>query len=333
MSRYSSKVGSDQNIGIGVFSCLCTKSKSGVQFSNYRMNNGPSGFQNAPVTKGLVITSAIFSIVIGMQDGASACGLSYQGIVRKLHLWRLVTSALVFSSTPELIFGLCLLYYFRVFERQIGSNKYSVFVLFSVIFTTFFELISLVVFKDPISIGLTPGPYGLIFSSFIPFYFDIPVSTWFRIFGIQFSDKSFVYLAGLQLLISSRKRSFIPGLCGIIAGLSYRLNVFGVRRIKFPEQLASAVSRLSLSTLLMGLSNTSSRENVTREAVTSYDMEFEDEFAAATPLLHVTIDPSEEAVSTLVAMGFDRNLAIEALAQADNDISTATNLLLETQSH
>nr|ABK24713.1 unknown [Picea sitchensis] len=270
------------------------------------MNNGPAGFQNAPVTKGLIITSAIFSIVIGMQHGASACSLSYQGIVRKLHLWRLVTSAFVFSSTPELMFGLCLLYYFRVFERQIGSNKYSVFVLFSVIFTTFFELISLVVFK---------------------------VSTWFRIFGIQFSDKSFVYLAGLQLLISSRKRSFIPGICGIIAGLSYRLNVFGIRRIKFPEQIASAVSRFSLPTMLMGLSSTSSRENVTREAVTSYDTEFEDEFAAATPLLRVTIDPSEEAVSTLVAMGFDRNLAIEALAQADNDISAATNLLLETQSH
>jgi len=31
-----------------------------------------------------------------------------------------------FSSTPELIFGAALLYYFRVFERQIGSNKYAV---------------------------------------------------------------------------------------------------------------------------------------------------------------------------------------------------------------
>ena len=35
-------------------------------------------------------------------------------------------SVFAFSSTPELMFGLYLLYYFRVFERQIGSNKYSV---------------------------------------------------------------------------------------------------------------------------------------------------------------------------------------------------------------
>lgn len=40
-------------------------------------------------------------------------------------------SVFAFSSTPELMFGLFLLYYFRVFERQIGSNKYSVSFLFS----------------------------------------------------------------------------------------------------------------------------------------------------------------------------------------------------------
>ncbi|KAH9317867.1 hypothetical protein KI387_019636, partial [Taxus chinensis] len=230
---------------------------------------------NAPVTKGLVMTCAIVSVILGMKGGASACGLSYQAIVRKLHLWRLATSAFVFSSTPELVFGLYLLYYFRVFERQIGSNKYSVFVLFSIIFTICFELIVLVVFKDPTSSILAPGPYGLIFSSFIPFYFDIPVSTWFRIFGIRFSDKSFVYLAGLQLLLSSWKRTFIPGLCGIAAGLSYRLNVFGVRRIKFPEQLACRISRLPTLTLPVWRSTAISRGNVTREAVTSYDRQFE----------------------------------------------------------
>lgn len=49
-----------------------------------------------------------------------------QDIFRKLRLWKLIVSVFAFSSTPELMFGLYLLYYFRVFERQIGSNKYSV---------------------------------------------------------------------------------------------------------------------------------------------------------------------------------------------------------------
>lgn len=55
------------------------------------------------------------------------------------------------------------------------------------------------IFADPSTTLVTPGPYGLIFASFVPFFFDIPVSTRFRICGFHFSDKSFIYLAGLQV--------------------------------------------------------------------------------------------------------------------------------------
>ena len=54
-------------------------------------------------------------------------------------------------------------------------------------------------FADP-TLNITSGPYGVIFSSFVPFYLDIPVSTRFRVFGLRFSDKSFIYLAGLQVI-------------------------------------------------------------------------------------------------------------------------------------
>ncbi|KAF9595775.1 hypothetical protein IFM89_004177 [Coptis chinensis] len=103
--------------------------------------------------------------------------------------------------------------------------------------------------QDPSLNMLASGSYGLIFSSFVPFYFDIPVSTRFHIFGINFSDKSFVYLAGLQLLFSSWKRSILPGICGVLAGLLYRSNIFGIHRIKFPEFVSSLFSRLSWPTL------------------------------------------------------------------------------------
>lgn len=52
--------------------------------------------------------------------------LNLQDIFEKFRIWKLIMSTFAFSSTPELMFGLYLLYYFRVFERQIGSNKYSV---------------------------------------------------------------------------------------------------------------------------------------------------------------------------------------------------------------
>jgi len=137
-----------------------------------------------------------------------------------------------FSSTPELIFGAALLYYFRVFERQIGSNKYAVFIVFSTMVSVLLQILALGYLKDPSINPLTSGPYGLIFASYVPFFFDIPVSMRFRIFGLSLSDKSFVYLAGLQLLCSSGRRSVVPGVSGILAGLLYRLNTFGIRRLK-----------------------------------------------------------------------------------------------------
>lgn len=129
---------------------------------------------------------------------------------------------------------------------------------------------------------LTSGPYGVIFSSFVPFYLDIPVSTRFRVFGLRFTDKSFIYLAGLQvskiliwymgefimhkilfasvriitlvcilqLLLSSWKRSILPGICGILAGALYRLNVLHIRRLKVRTCF---VTFMNLYTLLFSI--------------------------------------------------------------------------------
>lgn len=52
-----------------------------------------------------------------------------QDVFQKPQLWKFIVSTYAFTSTPEMMFGLYLLYYFRVFERQIGSNKYSVSII------------------------------------------------------------------------------------------------------------------------------------------------------------------------------------------------------------
>lgn len=49
-----------------------------------------------------------------------------QDIFENHDLLKAIPSVFAFSSIPELVAGFYLLYYFRVFERQIGSNKYSV---------------------------------------------------------------------------------------------------------------------------------------------------------------------------------------------------------------
>ncbi|KAK6942161.1 Peptidase S54, rhomboid domain [Dillenia turbinata] len=285
------------------------------------MNGGPSGFNNAPVTRAFVIASAIFTIFFGIQRRSSKLGLSHEDMFKKLHLWKFIMSIFAFSSTPELMFGLYLLYYFRVFERQIGSNKYSVFIAFSLIVSLLLEALALALLKDTSLNPLVSGPYGLIFSSFVPFFFDIPVSTRFSVFGFHFSDKSFIYLAGLQLLFSSWKRSILPGICGILAGSLYRLNVLHIRRIKFPGFIASFFSRLSFPTTR----SLPATRNVLGN-MPSYTPRQGNYPSAAS-----SAEPPEDSISTLVSMGFDRNSARHALVQARNDLNAATNILLESQ--
>lgn len=324
-----------QSVLLSFSSPLCFEQEKEFFVASFasKMNGGPSGFHNAPVTKAFVVTSAIFTIFAGIQGrSSSALGLSYQDIFIKLHLWRLILSAFAFSSTPEMMFGLYLLYYFRVFERQIGSNKYSVFILFSIIVPSFFEVLTLVLLKaDPTISLLASGPYGLIFSSFVPFYFDIPISTRFRIFGFRFSDKSFIYLAGLQLFFSSWKRSLLPGICGVLSGSLYRLNVLGIRRIKFPEFVTSFFSRLSWPAF-RGLPSSSSGNMIGNlPSYPGHQLEVPGNYPSSMPLGSMA-EPPEESISTLLSMGFDRNMARQALLQAGNDVNLATNILLETQS-
>lgn len=279
------------------------------------------------MTKALVFLCGVASVIVATQGRVSAFNISYQAIAKKFQLWRLLTSAFVFSSTSELTFGLYLLYYFRVFERRIGSNKYSVFILFATTVSTLFELMLLLVLKDTTSNGVVPGPYGVIFSLFVPFFLDIPISTRFQIFSFQFSDKSFVYLAGLQLLLSSWKRSFIPGFCGVLAGILYRMNIIRIQRIKLPKLVTSAVSWLFSPLVSSAPPTTSARRTHRRETIDApLGQQFQNHLAAP------TVAASEEAISTLVSMGFDRSSAMQALIQARNDISAAADLLLSNQS-
>ncbi|KAK8994705.1 hypothetical protein V6N11_045778 [Hibiscus sabdariffa] len=262
------------------------------------MNGGPSGFNNAPVTRSFIIASAVFTVFFGIQGRSFKLGLSYQDIFGKLSIWKLITS-------------------------------YSVFILFSVVASFLFEIMALAILKDPTANLLTSGPYGLIFASFVPFYFDIPVSTWFRIFGVRFSNKSFIYLAGLQLLLSSWKRSLLPGICGILAGSLYRLNVFRIRRAKFPEFITSFFSRLSWPST--DNPPTAPARNLAGNVPSYTTRQVESTYPPA--VAPSAVEPSEDSVATLVSMGFDQNSARQALVHARNDVNAATNILLEAQSH
>ncbi|KAF2588349.1 hypothetical protein F2Q70_00041003 [Brassica cretica] len=349
------------------------------------MNGGPSGFHNAPVTKAFVITSALFTVLFGIQGRSSKLGLSYQfvsihlfnlGIVpstfmsvyssnssfqvfeefdslqsdhlfvyasdlasekmcdssfqdifEKFRIWKLIMSSFAFSSTPESMFGLYLLYYFRVFERQIGSNKYSVFILFSGTLSLLLEVTLLSLLKGTLhSVSRQPKSASLLVRI-------CNNSGYHRKFTDLWTirpDICFVYTLLLghpsfnKLLLSSWKRSIFPGVCGIIAGSLYRLNILGIRKAKFPEFAASFFSRLSLPSFSSSSSPAPSRNIVGTISPNTRSQ--------PAPMAS-SVEPSEEAIATLVSMGFDRNAARQALVHARNDVNAATNILLEAQSH
>ncbi|KAJ1285858.1 hypothetical protein BS78_03G310400 [Paspalum vaginatum] len=286
------------------------------------MNGGLPGFHNAPASRAEVVSAALFSVLFGFRSRSLDLGLSYQCVFEKLSIWRLITSSFAFSSTPELIFGAALLYYFRVFERQIGSNKYAVFIAFSTMVSVLLQTLALGYMKDPSLNPLASGPYGLIFASYVPFFFDIPISMRFRVFGLSLSDKSFVYLAGLQLLFSSGRHSVVPGLSGILAGLLYRLNTFGIRRLKLPDFATSLFSRLPWpfsNNPYQGLPTTENDGSIPARQAHQNE---------GVPDIQ---DPTESSIAALVSMGFDRSSAIQALALTNYDVNLASNILLEAQ--
>ena len=85
---------------------------------------------------------------------------------------------------------------------------------------------------------LNPPPcLWLRAASFIPFALTIPSSARFTILGIRLTDKVFIFLAGLQVMMSNSPvaASMYPALCGLLAGGVYQSNVLRIKAWRFPE--------------------------------------------------------------------------------------------------
>lgn len=134
------------------------------------------------------------------------------------------THAFVFRHPGELLFGAALAYYFRLFERQQGTGRYGAFAVFVSAVGYGLQTVAGSVAHRPSSSGL----YPLIFANLVSFVLDVPPLHKFSVFGLTMTDKAFIYLGGLQLLLSSGQRSVTAGVCGVMAGLVYRSDLLGL---------------------------------------------------------------------------------------------------------
>ena len=137
---------------------------------------GPAGFTGAPVSKALVTCVAGSSIVLQLASnwqrdlprGLDACLrlLSYQGL-------------------GHVVFGVSLLYYHRLRERQWGSAKYGSYCTVVLVSATSVQQLVAHTLGWP----SVHGPTALAFANLVSFAADVP-STWQgSVLGASVSDK------------------------------------------------------------------------------------------------------------------------------------------------
>ncbi|GLI63638.1 hypothetical protein VaNZ11_006667 [Volvox africanus] len=284
-----------------------------------------TGFRHAQVSKALVFATG----------GASILSQAARASRRTQLFSTALTNAFVFRSPAELLFGTLLIYCFRVLERELGPNKFGTFAAISISLAAAMQWA-----VQHSGLGLPPcpsGPYGLIFACFVQYYFQVPASNKLLVLGWRLSDKLFLYLMGLQLLMSAGWASLLAGGTGLVAGLIYRLNVLGIKRLRCPI----FVQRLFANTLgaLLGsdsppgplTSSTGSRVPAARRGrhATANTAAMAGSAGSVPSAPHLPA-PSGEAVEQLVSMGFGEAESIEALRLTNNDLQQAIGLLLNS---
>lgn len=303
-------------------------------------------FENAPVTFMMSIATLAATSAIG---GSESVSLDVDALIRG-QAGRLLFSQFTFAYSAEVVVALILFYSCRMFERQMGSRKYAVFLLFTWVISLIVQL--LIGFMTR-SIGYTlvptPGPYFFVFAQLAFFYRYIPklYMTQYVLFGLEFSEKSGIYLLALQLFFSDGIRSAIAAFSGILAGYLYYKNVFLVQRYRLPkvfENVFKFVSAITSSLLPEqrprgGRNQTQAGQqprarqptpNMNNTGNNDFDIhDFETlgrHFGRAANMQ--LPPPDEESIQTLMALGFDRDAVVNALRQSGNNVDAAANVLL-----
>jgi len=310
------------------------------------MNSGPSGFHNATFSKAILLLTGTLSVgasILKLQHLLEFADLT--SVFSKYQVWRLVTNHFFFGSPGELLFGLLLIYYFRLFERQMGTTKFAGFTFVSLVVAT---LTQVALYVAVPTTKLSSGPYSFLFSCFVLFFSDVPATHRYRLCGIPASDKLFIYTLALQLLISNSPSSVFSGICGIIGGLAYKSETLGLYRWKFPHFVNNFCKRFLLP-LLESSSRSIQRSPIpipnTNRTIPTFSNTFPqtnnissqgytDQLVPTHPIMNPQVfgtpqPPSDESIDLLINMGFQRQDVVEALIRSNNNVEMATHILLD----
>ncbi|KZW04146.1 hypothetical protein EXIGLDRAFT_716145 [Exidia glandulosa HHB12029] len=206
-------------------------------------------FNNAPISKGLMIALAATSIGISIFDIKYYLPLQLVPHISRHHqYWRLLTQPLAYASSPELFVAELLLFQVGTqIERFFGSYRFASFILAATIVSSVLSFASLLAFH---TIGyylnrIPAGPTALIFSLVYHYSRIVPTAYTFTIFSVPLSNKSFTYLIAAQLALSQWPSSGVLALIGFFVGQLSRADT-GLKTYRISPRLYNLLGSLIL---------------------------------------------------------------------------------------
>ncbi|KAF9933178.1 hypothetical protein FBU30_006344 [Linnemannia zychae] len=303
---------------------------------------GPSGFYNAPTTKGVLLVVGALSLLSSIFQIKTDFHLQLVPHLTTHHqFWRLITSHFAFLNSAEMLFGGLIIYHLRIIERLFGPAKYVAFLFVSAVIST---LLNIAVLVTGSSLGLNvlpAGPYGVIFAALYQFYRVIPSMYEFKVFGISFTDKVFMYALAVQLMLSHMPGSIASAICGLMAGAMYRSDMAGIKRWRFPEPImklavrfllpifsSSPAIRSTATTFDSRMTSSSRTSDRPAQAMREY---LDVLSTGGAPQGATPRAPSESDVATLQSIfsTATQEQAIQALNATNNNLEAAVQYLLD----
>lgn len=214
---------------------------------------GSRGLYKAPLCKGLLLLLNGLTVMLTLLP-------QYQDLfvynllaaTQQHQVWRFLCGRLICLDVKDAFCSSLLIYNFRIFERRFGSRKFASYLLGTWCLSALMDVLLAQAFQYLFDYEVEELPAGLlapVFSLFVPFYLLIPSMPVTQVLGsFHITNKSLVYIVGLQLLTSS-PFMWLLTLSGLISGGLYHSNVLWLQRLIFVPRWISRIGRYILEPL------------------------------------------------------------------------------------
>lgn len=211
----------------------------------------------APLSKGLLLVLSSLSVLLTLllPQHQSPFQYNLQAIRQELQIWRLACGRLICLDIKDAFCSGLLIYNFRILERRFGSRKFASFLFGTCLLCGVLDILLAEAFHFLLEMRVDTLPAGLlgpVFALFVPFFSSIPRVVVTQLLGhISITNKSLVYIVGLQLLTSSPFMWMIA-ISGVLSGILYQANVLWVQRVLAVPGWLGRMGGLLLEPLLEG---------------------------------------------------------------------------------